>query len=208
MNIGRLRDAEAQFLRRYPGGFANEEMQAILKKRHNVGKLSEFAAEALAEQRFVKPGALIDDLVRIVGRSSMVSMFEKPRYRDFVQGLARGDREQLVGGYRDLLHGDQERGFNAVLDVLHEAQLAKWSLMTIHLYHHRPEVEVFVKPTTTKNVIRHFEIPDLVYRPRPSWPFYARYRSLIRDMKSLVNSSLSPDNAAFTGFLMLSTGGR
>jgi hypothetical protein len=208
MNVDRLRDAEAQFLLRYPGGFANEEMQAILRKRHNVGRLSEFATEALAEQRFNRPAALIDDLVRIVSRSSMVSMFEKPKYRDYVQGLARGDREQLLRGYRDLLHGDQERGFNAVLDVLHDARLAKWSLVTIHLYHYRPGVEVFVKPTTTKNVIRQFEIPDLVYRPRPSWPFYARYRTLIGEMKSLVNQSLAPNNAAFTGFLMLSSGVR
>jgi hypothetical protein len=153
MNIGRLRDAEAQFLLRYPGGFANEEMQAMLRKRHNVGRLSEFAAEALAEQRFRKPAALIDDLVRIVSRSSMVSLFEKPRYRDYVHGLSRNDRAQLVAGYRDLLHGDQERGFGAVLDVLHEAQLAKWSLMTIHLYHYRPDVVLSVYPNTSYIVL-------------------------------------------------------
>ena len=205
MNVTKLREAEALFLHRYPGGFANEEIQQRVAKKHNVGKLSEFAATALAKNNFAKPGALLDDIVRIVSRSSMVSRFEKPRFRDYVQGLARDDREFLLAGYQRLLHGKQEQGFNEVLDVLSEGKLAKWSLMTIHLHHWRPQQEVFVKPTTTKNVIRQFELQDLEYRPRPSWSFYQRYRSVIDDMKAHVDPSLSPNNAAFTGFLMMST---
>ena len=205
MNLGKLREAEAIFLHRYPGGFQNEEMQSILAKRHNVGKLSEFAATALARKNFAKPGALLDDIVKIVSRSSMLSMFEKPKYRDYVNGLARSDREVLLAGYKRLLHGSQERGFNEVLDVLAGGGLAKWSLMTIHLYQLHPDKEVFVKPTTTKNAIRQFELEDLEYRPRPSWDFYERYRAAIGDMKAQVNPSLSPNNAAFTGFLMMST---
>ena len=63
----------------------------------------------------------------------------------------------------------------------------------------------FVKPTTTKNVIRQFEVADLVYKPQPTWQFYADYRDLIAEMKELVDPSLSPNNAAFTGFLMMTT---
>ena len=205
MNLKKLREAEALFLQRYPGGFANEEIQQVVAKRHNVGKLSEFATTALAKKNFARPGALLDDIIRIVSRSSMVSMFEKPKFRDFVNGLAREDREFLVAGYKRLLHGKQERGFNDVLDVLSEGKLAKWSLMTIHIHHYRPQRDVFVKPTTTKNVIRQFEIADLEYKPRPSWAFYERYRDVIDDMKNQVDPSLSPNNAAFTGFLMMST---
>lgn len=205
MNLRKLREAEALFLHRYPGGFQNEEMQKVLAKRHNVGKLSAYAATALAKKSFAKPGALLDDVVKIATRSSMVSRFEKPRFREYVNGLARDDREFLVAGYKRLLHGQAERGFNDVLDVLIEGKLAKWSLMTIHLHHFRPDEEVFVKPTTTKNVIRQFELEDLEYRPRPSWSFYERYRLLIGEMKAHVDASLSPNNAAFTGFLMMST---
>jgi hypothetical protein len=205
MNLRKLHEAEGLFLHRYPGGFQNEEMQKILARRHNVGKLSEFAFAALAAKNFAKRGALLDDIVKIVSRSSMVSMFEKPRFRDYVNGLARSDRELLVAGYKRLLHGNQERGFNDVLDVLTEGKLAKWSLMTIHLYHFRPQTEVFVKPMTTKNVIRQFELEDVEYRPRPSWSFYERYRALIGEMKARVDPRLSPNNAAFTGFLMMST---
>ena len=204
MNLDKLREAESLFLHRYPGGFDNDEMKQI-GKRHNVGKLSEFAATALHKQRFGQPAQVLDDIVKIVSRSSMVSMFEKPRFRDYVNGLKRDDRALLVAGFKRLLHGNQARGFTELVDLLGEAGLAKWSLMTICLYQYRPDAEVFVKPTTTKNVIRQFELTDLVYRPRPSWEFYAGYRDAITRMKAAVSPSLAPNNAAFTGFLMMTT---
>lgn len=204
MNLKKLREAEALFLLKYPDGFADEGLKSISRK-HNVGKLSEFAATALARKAFGNQGKVLDDIVRIVSRSSMVSMFEKPKFRDYVNGLGRDDRAFLAAGFKRLLHGKQEQGFNDVLDVLSEGKLAKWSLMTICPYQYRPLEEVFVKPTTTKNVIRQFELADLVYKPRPSWAFYSAYRDAIKEMKAAVSPSLSPNNAAFTGFLMMTT---
>jgi hypothetical protein len=204
MNLKKLRDAEALFLLKYPDGFADEGLKPIARK-HNVGKLSEFAATALARKAFGNQGKVLDDIVHIVSRSSMVSMFEKPKFRDYVNGLGRDDRAFLAAGFKRLLHGKQEQGFNDVLDVLSEGKLAKWSLMTICPYQYRPLEEVFVKPTTTKNVIRQFELADLVYKPRPSWGFYSAYRDAIQQMKAAVSPSLSPNNAAFTGFLMMTT---
>lgn len=204
MNLRKLREAESLFLHRYPGGFDDPEMQKIVRK-HNVGKLSDFAATALARGRFTNPGQVLDDIVRIVSRSSMVSMFEKPKFRDYVNGMNRDDRAILATGYRRLLHGNQAQGFEEVIDVLREGSLAKWSLATICLHHYRPQEEVFVKPTTTKNVIRQFELEGLIYRPQPSWDFYSSYRDAIDQMKSAVSPLLSPNNAAFTGFLMMST---
>jgi len=204
VNLKKIREAESLFLHRYPGGFENEEMVKIGKK-HNVGKLAEFAGEALAKKQFSVQSAVLDDIVRIVSRSSMVSMFEKPKFRDYVNGMNRDDRAFLANGYRKLLHGNQQRGFEEVADVLRAGKLAKWSLMTVCLFYWRPEREVFVKPTTTKNVIRQFELEDLVYRPQPTWPFYRAYREAITEMKARVDPSLSPNNAAFTGFLMMTT---
>ncbi len=204
MNLEKLREAEALFLQRYPDGFGDEEMRHI-KKRHNVDKLSEFAATALARKRFDNTAQVLDDIVKIVTRSSMVSMFEKPKFRDFVNGTSRDDRALLAQGFKRMLHGGQARGFTDVVGLLGEAKLAKWSLMTICLLHYRPQKDVFVKPTTTKNVIRQFELDGLTYSPRPSWAFYDGYRSAIHEMKAAVHPSLSPNNAAFTGFLMMTT---
>lgn len=205
MNLDKLRDAEALFLLQYPGGFDNEELQQVVARRHNVGKLTEFARTALTKKSFTQPGLVLDDIIKIVSRSSMVSMFEKPKFRDFVNGLSRDDREYLAGAYRRLLHGGTARAFDDIVDVLGEGKIAKWSLLTVHLYQYRPQREVFVKPTTTKNVLRQFEIPELEYKPRPSWAFYKAYRDVIETMKTHVDPSLSPNNAAFTGFLMMST---
>ncbi|MEM9622365.1 MAG: hypothetical protein AAF993_11990 [Pseudomonadota bacterium] len=206
MNLVRLRTAEADFMQRYPGGFAHPDLKAVGKK-HRVDKMVEFANERLAKSRFrqlqLNQAQLLDDIVKIVSRSSMISLFEKPKFRDYVNGLSRDDRAYLAAGYKKLLHGNQEQGFNAVLDVLVEGRIAKWSLMTIVPLYLRPQEEVFVKPTTTKNVIRQFELEDLVYQPRPSWAFYAAYRDAIKQMKALVDPGLSPNNAAFTGFLMM-----
>jgi hypothetical protein len=204
MNIGKLREAEALFLLQYPGGFASEELRQVVR-RHNVGRLIEFAQTALAPEKFARRAQVLDDIVKIVSRSSMVSLFEKPRFRAFVEGLSRDDRARMAQAFERLLHGDQERGFTDLVELLAEAGLAKWSLVTVVPFYYRPEREVFVKPTTTKNVIRQYELEGLVYKPRPSWSFYAGYRDAIARMKAAVDPGLSPNNAAFTGFLMMTS---
>ena len=104
------------------------------------------------------------------------------------------------------MHGrNRKRGFGDVVDVLGEGKLARWSLVSVCPFYYRPTREVFVKPTTTKNVIRQFELENLTYQPRPSWAFYESYRAAIDEMKEHVDPVLSPNNAAFTGFLMITS---
>ena len=205
MNLINLRTAEAEFMQRYPGGFDNDEIQEIGKK-HRVDKMVEQANELLAKKRFTNQGEVLNSIVKLVTRSSMVSLFEKPKFRAYVNGMNRDDREFLAGAYQKLLHGNAKRGFTDVVDVLSEGKLAKWSLMTICPFYLRPQDDVFVKPTTTKNVIRVLDLEDLIYRPRPTWEFYETYRDTINELKGKVDPSLSPNNAAFTGFLMIALG--
>ena len=205
MNLKRLKQAEAEFLARYPGGFNHPDMITIGKK-HNVGKMTEQAKELLNKKAFQKTGPVLDSLIKIVSRSSMVSMVEKPKFRDYVNGLDRDEREALAMGFQLLLHGKQQRGFEIVIDILARGKLAKWSLITICPNYMKPLDEVFVKPTTAKNVIKYLELENLDYKPRPSWAFYEEFRRQILAMKEKVDPSISPSNAAFTGFLMMSLG--
>ena len=205
MNLKRLKQAEAEFLARYPGGFNHPDMVTIGKK-HDVGKMTEQAKELLNKKAFQKTGPVLDSLIKIVSRSSMVSMFEKPKFRDYVNGLDRDEREALAMGFQLLLHGKQQRGFEIVIDILARGKLAKWSLITICPNYMKPLDEVFVKPTTAKNVIKYLELENLDYKPRPSWAFYEEFRRQILAMKEKVDPSISPSNAAFTGFLMMSLG--
>lgn len=201
MNLQKLKIAEAHFLQSYPEGFADPALVKI-GKRHNVDKMTGLAKEIFAKKQFDKPNAFLENLTKLVSRSSMVSMFEKPKFRDMVNDLNSTQRKELTAAYRKLFHGSQKTGFNEVVEILAQRKMAKWSLMTIGLLYYRPQKEVFVKPNTTKNIIARLEL-DLVYKPRPSWEFYDGYRTAILEMKKNINPSLAPNNAALTGFLMM-----
>lgn len=202
MNLKKLKQAEAAFLGRYPEGFKHPDMVAIGKK-HKMDSMIEQVQESFAKARFKDSTAIVDDMVRFIGRSSMVSMFEKPKFRDFAKSLNSAEKEALASGLRSQLHGNQEQGFNMVLSILQSRKLAKWSLISILPVYFKPYDEIFIKPTTTKAVIEQFELEGLVYKPQPSWEFYAAYKEQVLKMKGKLKKSLSPNNAAFTGFLMM-----
>jgi len=203
MKLARLKQAEQLFLNRYPGGFSDPEMIAIGKK-HKVGKMTERVQTSFAKKNFRDTPEILEALVKIVGASSMVSVFEKPKFRDFVKSLEPKHQNALVSGLKQQLHGDEQKGFEQVLAVLQMGKLAKWTLISICPVYFRPQQDVFVKPTTAKGIIAFFELENLIYRPQPSWDFYQEFRRAINFMKQQVDPALSPNNAAFTGFLMMS----
>ncbi len=208
MNLIRLRQAEEAFLHRYPGGFDNPEIIAIRKTKHNVDKMIAFAQERFAKRNFKLPDQIIQNMIKVVSRSSVISVFEKPRYRDFAYALSSKDREVLTSGLEELLHGKEQIGFETILEMLKSSKLAKWSLMTICQTYLHPQRAVLVKLTTVKGVIEYFELKNLQYKSTPTWAFYDAYRSTIYEMKSKVDQSLSPSNAAFSWFLLLSFHGK
>jgi hypothetical protein len=202
MNIDKLKQAEANFFAHYPGGFHDPEL-ADIGKKHNIARMTEISHELLHKQAFVNVGPVLDGVIKVTSRSSMVSMFEKPKFRDYVNSLNSDTRVRLAKGYKAMLHGKQEKGFSEVLEILVEGKIAKWSLMTICPFYYRPDQEVFVKPTTAKKVIEHLELENLEYKPQPSWEFYSEFRRQVQLMKQQVDPNLAVNNAAFTGFLMM-----
>lgn len=202
MNLELLLASEAKFMSQYLGGFESEEMKAIGKK-HRLDKMTDLVKEVFAKEKFMFPDQIVEDMTKVISRSSLVSLFEKPKYRDYARSLAPERKALLSQGLYEQLYGNKEIGFSMMLDVLIEGKLAKWSLMTIILVYFDPQGEVFVKPTTTKNVIRVFELEDVVYKPRPSYEFYVLYKAHILAMKAKVNPLCGPNNPAFTGFLMM-----
>lgn len=202
MNIERLKQAELEFLMRYPGGFEHPEMVKIGKK-HKPEKMNLLAETSFAKEKFAFPEEIVSNMAKIVSQSSMISLFEKPQFRDFVKILSADERGLLAKGLEEIIHGNAEVGYRLMIDMLLIGKMAKWPIMTICQVYYRPTVEVFVKPTTAKFIIEHFELRDIKYHPRPSYDFYQRFKGYIDEMKKLVSPSLSPNNPAFTGFLML-----
>ena len=204
MNYQKLREAEARFLQAYPGGFADSGL-APIKKKHNIDKLSEFARQNLAKTNFNRPEFIADTVLKIVSRSSMVSRFEKPRFRDFINSLNSIEKQALADAFEKRLHGrNKQRGFEEIFGMLAPHRIAKWSVISVVPFYYAPGKEAFVKPTTAKGILAYLEIEDLVYNSRPSWAFYKGYQNLLNEIRNEVVPSLSPNNAALTGFMMMS----
>ena len=203
MNLKKLRTAEALFLQRYPGGFADPAMEPI-KKKHKVDKLVDFSAESLVRSNCERPEFIADTLLSIVSRSSMVSRFEKPRFREFIGALSAVEKRALASAMEKRLHGRKREGFEQMLAILRQYKLAKWAIISVVPFYFAPTLEAFVKPTTAKGIVTFLEVENLVYDPLPSWEFYNGYRKLIAEIKKQVAPSLAPNNAALTGFLMMS----
>jgi hypothetical protein len=202
VNLEKLKRAEAEFLTRYPRGFADPAMAPIMKK-HNVAKLTEFAQSNLTPSHFNRPEHICEALVRIISRSSMVSMFEKPKFRDFVKSLNSHEKEHLALAFEKRLYGRSKRaGFEEIVGLLSAHKVAKWPIVSAVPFYFSPKKDAFVKPTTAKGIIAYLEVDDMQYKPAPSWEFYSAYLKLLKRVKKEVHPSISPNYAALSGFLM------
>ena len=203
MNKAKLKEAEARFIERYPGGFSHPLMLEIVKK-HKVEKMKKLAQDSFAVAQFACAASIADSMIKITSQSSLISVFEKPKFRDAVKSMSADEKEHLAHGLKEFLHGDQSVGFGMMTGLLQEYKIAKWPLLTVYPIFYRPSSEVFIKPTTAKGIIEHFELTGLKYNSRPTFEFYQAYREQILLMKQEVNELLQVDNAAFCGFLMMS----
>ena len=174
-----------------------------IKKKHNVDTLVRFAQENLSRVNCLKPDFVAQTLLKLVSRSSMVSRFEKPQFRDFIGALDSNEKAALAYAVEQRLHGRKQLGFEQMCGMLAHHKLAKWAVVSSVAFYFAPRREVFVKPTTAKGMLSYLEVGDLHYHPTPTWAFYKGYQKLIYDLKKIVHPSLSPNNAAFTGFLMM-----
>jgi hypothetical protein len=204
MNFQRLKEAEASFLDRFPLGFRDPGMD-VIRKRHNVDRLAEFARVSLTPMAFAQPQKFLDAIVTIIGRSSMVSRFEKAPFRDFIGSLTSKDKRVLTDAFEKRLQGRKKReGFDEIVGLLARHKLARWSIVSAVPFYLNPTREVFVKPTTAKKIVSVLEIDELHYHPRPDWAFYDGYRKLILEAGKHLDPTLTPNNAAITGLLMFS----
>ena len=197
-----LKKAEKWFLKKYPGGFQHPEMIAIGKK-HKMDSHIEKVRENFAEKLFDNPAYIAAEFSKHVSRSSLVSMFEKPKCRDAIEQMKARDKAAISDAIYELLYGKEKIGFESLLAELSTRKLARWPLMTVLQSYYRPQKDVFVKPNTTKLIIEKLDL-DVTYSPKPSWDFYRQYRQAIKTMKASVSKDLQPNNAAFCGFLMIS----
>ncbi len=201
MNIQKLKQLEKGFLYMYPKGFKTETLKEVSKK-HKLGKTSDFFKMACSKEAIESGLDSIDDIVKAVTRSSMVSVFEKVKFKDMIKGISKDEKFEFLDALYENLYGNEEEGFKSLVSFLSKYKMAKWPIVTCFRAYLNMDYDVFLKPTTVKKVVNYLEL-DLVYSPTPSFSFYTKYRDCILKMKSRVSKDLQVNNPAFSGFLMM-----
>lgn len=115
MDLKPLHRAEAELLSHYRGWFCNPELEQI-DQQHKLENMTAAAREAFKPWAFEDSQSIRQAMIKLVGASSMVSLFENPRCRDYF--LALSEVEALSSGLEDFLHAEQQRGFEPMLDIL------------------------------------------------------------------------------------------
>lgn len=202
MNINKLIRLESDFLFQYPKGFDSDEMLQI-KKKHNLNKVTEYLKRVCSKENMKLGLSVYDDIIKVVSRSSMVSVFEKMKFRDLARELDNIEKHFLLDSIYELIHGNEEQGFNMMISLLEPYKLAKWPILTVWRAYWDVEYDVFIKPTTVKKIISYLELEDIKYSPKANYDFYKKYRIYINELKKNVVPSLKPNNPAFSGFLMM-----
>ena len=200
MNKNKIKDLESEFLDRYPKGFQDEHFFPTMKK-FKPEKLEEFAKDILKKENFSNPNIIVDGFFKIIQKSVLVSLFDKLKLKDAITNLNSYEKDMLSIEIYELLYGNQKEGFEGLVEFLAQYNLAKWTLISVVPYYIKRQKEYFIKPTTTKNIIKYFDLKDITYKPKPSYEFYENYVKYLDEIKSNLNNSLTFDNAAFTGFL-------
>jgi hypothetical protein len=202
MNLEKLKDIESEFLELYPTGFNDAHFFPTMKK-FKPQKLEEFAKDVLKKENFSNPSLVVDGFFKTIQKSVMVSLFDKLKLKDALLNLNSYEKDMLSIEIYELLYGDTKNGFEGLVEFLSQYNLAKWTLVSIVPYTMYREEFYFIKPTTTKMIIKYFELEGLDYKPRPSYEFYEKYKNYLDVMKNNCDTTLTFDNAAFTGFLKI-----
>ncbi len=77
MNLKKLKHAEESFFNRYPGGFNHPEMVALGKK-HKMDTVITLTQESFSKENFKDSEIIINAMIKIISRSSMISVFGNP----------------------------------------------------------------------------------------------------------------------------------
>lgn len=191
---------ENKFYSMYPDGFQDTAFDVIHKK-HNIDKLHHFVEEAFPLEAFDDSKQILEDAAKLINRSTLVSRFEKPLFKKFMAESKQVNA--FVKGLKSLYHEDEKKGFESLMEIFRMHKLDKWPIISAFIAYKDPMYQVFIKPTTTKKILKYFEIESFKYDSKPSYAFYTSYRDFINELKACTNEGLHVNNPAFCGFLLM-----
>lgn len=199
--MDKLKVLENKFYEFHPLGFDSEEM-ILIEKKHKLEKFYIETHDYFSKEAF-RSNDIIEHFAKVINASTLVSRFEKPAFKEFIKLINDGERSLLVNGLYEYLHGDEAIGFNIMLELLSQYKVAKWPILTVVKAYYNPQVDIFIKPTTVKKILKYFDVIHIKYSSKPTYDFYKSYRDYINDLKSKASEGVKPNNPAFSGFLMI-----
>jgi len=198
--MNKLKALEEKFFLDYPQGFDSEEMLKT-EKKHKLDKMSKMARENFSVEAF-ESGDILESFKKLINQSSLVSRFEKPTFKHFIETINEEEKVLLIKGIYENLHGDEKLGFEIMCDLMRPYKTAKWPILTVLRAYYNLQTDIFIKPTTVKSILNYFE-SDLKYTSKPNFEFYDAYRSFLNGIKDQASQAVKPNNPAFSGFMRL-----
>lgn len=206
MNLEKLKDCEERFFEYYKDGFEDEKLAKTVKLFNTI-KFQTLAKNSFALENFSNFEYISQSFFEILLKSPLISFYERDLIKDALKNFTNYEKDMLSIYLKDLLYEDLEENikdsFDELVELIASKNLAKWHILTLIPYYFAPDKNYFLKPSTTRNIVKYFELENIKYKPRPSFEFYKDYTKNLQKMKNIVNPILRDDNGRFTGFLRL-----
>ncbi|WP_174874987.1 hypothetical protein [Vogesella oryzae] len=198
--MDRYQQIDADFLARFPQGLQDADWLALGKKHRSIDGVIRLCREALAApllRAAIDSGntaAVIDSCRQIVSRCTTVSTFEKIAFRNYLN--FSDVHRPFVAALYALLYRFDETSFADFVEVLqlcrhdHNANPAKWPLVTCFLAYSDPQTHVCIKPTTIKKLAARLGV-DIGYQSLPNFDTYHRVQAMVVDFRR--HSALAAD---------------
>jgi hypothetical protein len=82
-------------------------------------------AGVLVEPKFKLHELILELIIKVVSLSTIKSLFEKPKFRDFACLLPPNNKKTIASGLENTFHGKELFGFETVLEFLQFGKLGK-----------------------------------------------------------------------------------
>lgn len=90
--LNKLKILEEHFFEMYPNGFDDEALK-VMVKRHKADKLKEFTKCSFSKDMFAIPLQICEDAKKVISRSSLIFLFEKPKFKDAINSMSLEQKE-------------------------------------------------------------------------------------------------------------------
>lgn len=190
---------EQSFLRQFPNGLQDDEFKMLGKKHQSSDRIIKMFKESITIKNLTTRNESIQEetmksIIKAISQSTLISTFEKVAFKNYIKDTKI--HKPFMEALANMLHDCNEDTMNAFVHVCSlkknetNANIAKWPIVTFFLAYFDPQNEIFIKPTTIKQVAYIMNV-DIEYQALPNFNTYKKARNMILDFKQ--QSSLVHD---------------